>query len=578
MKKLSLWCLMTLLFCACSTQGLEINEQIRLNQLGFYPAEKKVAVFVGTLEDATFRVRNLSDGSVVYTGQADGPRASDFSDKKNYVMDFSSFAQSGHYAVELTVGQSFPFTIQEDLLKEVSIAALKGFYIQRSGVDIEELYAGQWHRKGGHPDMEVMIHPSAASASRPANTIIASPKGWYDAGDYNKYSVNSGFTVGVMLSLFEDYPDYMKQLSVNIPESANQTPDLLDEVAWNIDWMLSLQDPADGGVYHKLTTSGFEGFIAPIDCRKPRYVVAKSNTAALDFAASMAQASRVYAAYAADYPGYAEKTLQAARRAFDWACQHPEQYYRQRELSKQFKPEISTGEYGDRKVTDEFFWAATELYISTGEAHYRKYIDENMPERFHLPTWSTVDGLGVFSILRHADRIGEATFVEAMREILLKYSRESLEGYESAPYAAPYGRKTTDFFWGCNSDAASNQGMTFLYAWRLTGNRQFLTAALQTMDYILGRNATGYCYITGYGSRSPQFPHHRLSASDGIAEPIPGLLIGGPNPGKQDGCDYPSDIADECYVDVEPSYAANEMAINWQALFSYFSNALNASL
>jgi len=98
------------------------------------------------------------------------------------------------------------------------------------------------------------------------------------------------------------------------------------------------------------------------------------------------------------------------------------------------------------------------------------------------------------------------------------------------------------------------------------------------MDYILGRNATGYCYVTGFGVKSPVNPHHRLSASDDMEEPLPGFLVGGPNPGKQDGCEYPSDIPDECYADVLASYASNEVAINWQGLFTYFIYALNASL
>jgi endoglucanase len=126
--------------------------------------------------------------------------------------------------------------------------------------------------------------------------------------------------------------------------------------------------------------------------------------------------------------------------------------------------------------------------------------------------------------------------------------------------------------------AASNQGMALLTAYRLTGDEKYMNAALQTMDYILGRNATGYCYITGFGSKYPMHPHHRLSATDDIEEPIPGLLIGGPNPGKQDGCEYPSDIPDECYIDEQASYASNEMAINWQGLFTYFASALDASI
>lgn len=106
----------------------------------------------------------------------------------------------------------------------------------------------------GHPDNHVLIHPSAASPDRPAGTIVSSSKGWYDAGDYNKYIVNSGYSIGLMQSIYQLFLDYFSRQKINIPESNNHTPDLLDEMQFNLDWMLTMQDPEDGGVYHKLTT------------------------------------------------------------------------------------------------------------------------------------------------------------------------------------------------------------------------------------------------------------------------------------------------------------------------------------
>ena len=96
------------------------------------------------------------------------------------------------------------------------------------------------------------------------------------------------------------------------------------------------------------------------------------------------------------------------------------------------------------------------------------------------------------------------------------------------------------------------------------------------MDYILGKNATGYCYVTGFGTKSPLYPHHRLSASDDIEAPLPGFLVGGPNPGQQDGVPYPSNLPDESYADVEGSYASNEIAINWSAALVALVSSLDA--
>jgi len=113
-------------------------------------------------------------------------------------------------------------------------------------------------------------------------------------------------------------------------------------------------------------------------------------------------------------------------------------------------------------------------------------------------------------------------------------------------------------------------------AYRLTADRSYLRHALGNLDYLLGRNATGYSFVTGFGGRSPLHPHHRPSAADGIDAPVPGLLVGGPNPGRQDGCAYPVTAPDKAYVDDVCAYASNEVAINWNAPLVYLSAALEA--
>jgi len=566
---------------SCSETILPETSDIRFNQLGFYPSGEKSAVLVSDIPAEKFVVRNVETGKVVYSGSLSEYRQSSFSDKETRVISFSEVTTPGKYRIEIPkTCASAVFEVKENVLDDVSVAAVKAFYYQRMGIPIEEKYAGKWNRSEGHPDNKVQIHPSAVSPGRPAGAIIESPKGWYDAGDYNKYIVNSGYTVGLLLSLYEDYSEHVKNLNVNIPESMNKTPDVLDEAYWNLAWMLTMQDPVDGGVYHKLTTARFEGFVKPTDCEQIRYVVAKSVTAALDFAASMAQASRIYSAYEEDYPGFSERALVAAIKAYDWAIKHPDVLYRQRDMNQKYKPEVVTGEYGDRSASDEFYWAAVELYLTTGDSKYISTIKRYVPERFASHSWSNVYGLGQLSLIRLQSTISDEdikSLAEDTKSQLLHYTDSLLVGVEQAPYISPYGKQARDFYWGCNG-GASAQGIAFLYAWQMTNDRTYLTNALRIMDYILGKNATGYCYITGYGTKSPMHIHHRLSASDDIEDPIPGLIAGGPNPGKQDGCEYPSDIPDECFVDVQESYASNEIAINWQAEYSYFSVALNYNL
>jgi endoglucanase len=140
------------------------------------------------------------------------------------------------------------------------------------------------------------------------------------------------------------------------------------------------------------------------------------------------------------------------------------------------------------------------------------------------------------------------------------------------------GKTPQDFVWG-SSAVAGNQGIALVQAYRLTGDERYLHFALANLDYLLGRNATGYSFVTGFGDKPPMHPHHRPSIADGVTQPVPGLLVGGPNPRapQQDRCtSYTSEVPDEVYSDDACSYASNEIAINWNAPLAYLAAALEA--
>ena len=152
------------------------------------------------------------------------------------------------------------FTIAANEYVAINRAAIRSYYLNRASIELLPKFAGTYARAEGHPDDHVLIHASAASEQRPEGTVISAPKGWYDAGDYNKYIVNSGITAYTLLAAYEQFPNYYNKQVLNIPESGNKVPDLLNEVMWNLQWMLAMQDPNDGGVYHKLTTKLFDPF------------------------------------------------------------------------------------------------------------------------------------------------------------------------------------------------------------------------------------------------------------------------------------------------------------------------------
>ena len=536
--------------------------KIYLNQVGYYPDEEKVVIFEGIDASSKLTVSN-ERGKVVMEPKVARVAKSPWSEKTRFVVDISRLKTPGRYTIACQ-GEKSEFVIARNALHNLSVASLKLFYLMRTGVPIEEAYAGKYARGAGHSDTHVLVHPSAASPGRPANSVISSPLGWYDAGDYNKYVVNSSFSIGMMLACYEQNKDYFKTLDTGIPESRNATPDILDEMMFNLKWLLTMQDPEDGGVYHKLTTPNFEGFVMPADCKQQRYVVAKSVTAALDFAAVMAQSARLLKG-SPDYSGFASQAETAAKRAYEWAAANPNAFYNQFKLSQDFKPAVNTGTYGDMNARDERFWAATELYKLTAEGRYLEDAKAAKPSRFNAPTWGNVAGLGAWAWIATAD--GELR--SEMLVQLKDYCEALVANVETSSFQAPYGDKKSDFGWGCLAEGCCANGVALMFADRYLDKGRYMRFALENVDYVLGRNATGYCYVTGFGVKSPMHPHHRLSSADGIEEPFPGMLVGGPNPSQQDKADgnlvYPSSLPDESYIDVEGSYASNEIAINWNA-------------
>lgn len=534
---------------------------IRLNQVGYFPNEEKVVVIEGINPAGKIQVRNRQ-GKTVLKPRNIRQAQSPWGDKTRYVVDISDLKKEGDYEV-CVAGAKAPLRIARHALHDISVASLKLFYLIRSGVPIESQYAGPYARPLGHADTQVLVHPSAASESRPEGTVISSPLGWYDAGDYNKYVVNSAFSIGLMLGVYEENKAYFDRLQTNIPESKNQTADFLDEMMFNMLWLLTMQDPADGGVYHKLTTPNFEGFVMPKDCHQPRYVVAKSVTATLDFAAVMAQMARLMKGNA-DYPDFSAKAAEAAERAYLWALVHPDALYRQADMNKQFQPAVNTGEYGDGNATDERFWAATELYKLTGKTVYKQDALRLMPSDFLVPSWGNVSGLGMLSWLS----AGDTAQAEKVRQALQVCCDAYVKDTDQSCFQAPYGNHAHDFGWGHLSERCCGMGIALLFADQYVAKGKYRRYALENIDCLLGRNALGYCYVTGFGQKSPMHPHHRPSAADGIDAPFPGMLVGGPNPGQQDkgsNLVYPSSLPDESYVDHADSYASNEIAINWNA-------------
>lgn len=549
------------LFLSIHIQAQTINYNIRINQIGFYPNLEKIAVVAGNPAAGSFSVQSPDHATTYFTGQLGASALWSFSNETVRAADFTAFTKEGTYVLYVPgVGYSPPFSIHRDVFNVLSKTALKGFYYKRASTAISAQYGGVYARAAGHPDTQTKIHSSAISPGRSAGTVVASPKGWYDAGDYGCYVVNSGISTYTLMASYEHFKSYYDTLPLNIPESGNGTPDILNEVKWNLDWMLTMQDPYDGGVYHKKTAAGFNAIEMPAADLAQRYLIGKATAATFDFAAVMAVAYRVYLPYNATY---ANQCLVAAKKAYIWGIANPDKVFTN-------PSGISTGEYGDVTLTDEKEWAATELYISTKDNTYYSNSFKSTTA-YGVPSWPNVNTLGLISLLHHRKNLTAMglTDTTAIKNKLFGIA-SSIRTHKTTASAYKTGMGTNgngDFIWGSNA-VALNEGMVCMSAYLATNDLTYANTAISQLDYVLGRNATAYCFVSGLGSKQVMDPHDRISASDGITNPIPGWIAGGPNTDYRTDCgaaSYPSATKAGSYVDAECSYSTNEIAINWNA-------------
>jgi len=542
---------------------------IKVDQAGYPAGAAKVALVVSGSPAADFTLRRAADGSVAFRGKLTGPVADADSGDRVQRADFSGFGAEGTYYLDVPgTGRSWDFAIGPNVYSRLYYLAMRGFYGQRCGtaVDMGPEFPGYAHAAC---HLNGAYHPSSGK------TGPRTPSGgWHDAGDYGRYVVNSGITTGTLLWTWEMFGARIRDVKLNIPESGNGTPDLLNEVRWNLDWMLSMQDD-DGGAWPKQTTAGWGGFILPEKDDAVSYVVGtgaapyKSSCATADLAAVTAIAARVYRPFDA---AYAARNLAAARKAWDWLEKYPSVLFLENPAG------IVTGTYADSQCGDEILWAAAELWRTTREdryqryflAHYRDYMRTLAPG-VRPPEWSGVAPFGLWAYVLGGgrDRAAVETIrtrsVEAADDIRARASRNG--------YLNPLLR--SDYVWGSNAIAA-NYALQLVVTNALQPNPQYLAAALDTVHYLLGRNAFSLSWVTQVGENPYRHPHHRLSGGTAKPEPWPGLLSGGPNANREDAAAkaLPAGLAPaKIYADSLASYSTNEIAINWNAALVFIVTA-----
>ncbi len=528
---------------------------VLVNQLGYVTKSPKY-VFVTGQADSFFVFEKesrakLFSGSLTFTSLSDP--ATGF---LTYVGDFSNFQTQGSYFIKTDLGDSsFTFSISDTVFESAYKKVQKAFYFQRCGTPLLQQYAGIYKHNICH-NADAYFHSTTGKTG-----ISITIGGWHDAGDFGKYIVNAGITVGSLLMAYEQFPERFNSDDSSIPESGNSIPDILDEVQYELEWFLKMQD-SSGGVYFKVTRENFSGFVMPETDHEKRYIYQISTTATGDFAAVMAMAARIYQPFNSSF---SDQCLSASEKAWLYLKANPSI-----QPAGGFKNPTGTftGEYYDGNDSDERLWAASELFLTTGDTEYHNYFSNNYKSSGLISSmyWGSVKTLGLLDYLN----VNQSNSTPAIKTEI----KNSLLGYCSSLHSNAMASglhtviKSGEYYWGSNSDAL-NKAIILLFGFQQSGDEIYYNTALEQLNYILGINGYNISYVTGIGTKRVMHPHHRQSAADGIVEPIPGLMAGGPDEYLEDPVlqshytrGTPSAL---CYIDDQGSYASNEIAINWNA-------------
>ncbi len=520
---------------------------ILTDQTGYKTNSKKTAVFRNITDQTEFSVINADTQEVVYTGTLSEPKENVSAGETNCTGDFSQVTESGSYYIQCDgLDDSYPFTISENPYSSMLDDSVRMLYLQRCGCSIEDA-------DFAHPE----CHTGLATIYGTSEQIDVSG-GWHDAGDYGRYTVAGAKAVADLLYSYLANPDLHSD-AIGIPESGNGRADILDETKYELDWMLKMQT-SSGGVYHKVTCENFPGYVSPEKETAPLIVTPVSTTATADFAGAMALAAEVYQA---SDPAFAETCLNAAKNAWNFLEQNPKLIFENPE-------DITTGEYGDFVDIDERYWAAAQLWRVTGDANYLSAL-ESMTTQTGMD-WALVGDYGNIAILTMPEIDKDSEIYTKAKNAVIKQADKFLKNSQNSPY----GVSQTTYNWGSNMTIA-NSGIILGIASQITDSQDYQDAAEAQLHYLLGTNPVGTSFMTGYGTVSPQNPHHRPSMANGTA--MKGMLVGGVNSHLEDSAAkaYCNGLAPAlCYVDNSESYSTNEITIYWNSPLTYLLSVLDA--
>lgn len=604
--------LAALLPLAPTARADDAPRPVRLNQSGVEALGPKRAMLASPSLEPLDWILLDAKGAVAVAGKTRVFGDDAASGEHVHQIDFSAFAKPGDgYRLKVGDAESRAFAVRARPDGRLSRAALSFFYQQRASLPIEARFVERpdLARPAGHAPDKATCFDKADERGQVwpgcAYTLDASG-GWYDAGDQGKHVVNGGVSVWTLVNAYERAALRQRRTALKamgdgalaLPERNNRVPDILDEARYELTFLLAMQVPegrtlqvpvgpqqpvdgklvltpidASGMAHQKIADDQWTPVpTAPADDRRTRYLYYPTTAATLNLAAVAAQAARIWKTLDS---AFSARCLSAARRAYAAAARNPEIYA--------IGAFAGSGGYGDPNLADEFYWAAAELYVTTGDALYESALRASplflaAPATGARPTgdisWGSVGALGTVSLAIAPNGLKPAEIAQARSGLIASADRYLADGATQG-YATPYA--PNGYPWGSNA-AILNRAVILGLAYDLSGKRGYRDGAVDGLDYVLGRNPLDQSFVSGFGARAMRNPHHRFwarQANSAYPAPPSGVLSGGPNSTSMDdpvagpmrGRCHPQ----TCWTDDYRAFTQNEVAINWNAPLAWVS-------
>ncbi|SHM54152.1 glycoside hydrolase family 9 protein [Ruminococcus flavefaciens] len=652
---------------------IKAKNNVRLNQMGYYPNSDKKATYVTTKDKKAMDFKVVDkDGKTVYTGKTVPADYDEMAGEYCHIIDFSKVKTEGTYTIAVddkdneSMSTSHEFTIGNDVYKGLLRNALNYYYQKRSGADTEEKYITSGEKnKLAHMDwsnedlayVQKFTHKNYSLSSYygniDTNIKLNVSGGWYDPETYSKTVATGGTAVWLLQNMYESskkngkdgkwadgktmtIPDKYK-LSGGNEVNCTATPDVLDEARYELEFMFRMivdpekdtifgEDYADF-VYDQVRESRYVPIAyTPLDYineneeygKSPRIINPPSYRATFNMIACAAQAARLWKGIDDDF---ADECLEHAKKSWAAILKYKEKfnidndkYYYRDESDPLFTPFVSYSDpnsYNDI-VQDEAYWAACELFATTGDEAYYNYLKDFKSTvtsdetkqccAFGVPNYLPLgyDSEGVFSSFDRNNKIGCGTIslylsdktsaadkakikenLQATADMYLDFENDTKNGAMGVPYKKvqwlDYYTYPNEIFAGYDQGSNSritNNAIIMAYAYDATGDSKYLNGAMQAIDYIFGRNAMGLSYVTGCGSyhtKNPVDQYWGYELDKTLPQAPDGVMAGGPYTWLAD--DYVKGIGlnpdktppQKCYADSIEAWSVNATDLDWQA-------------